>query len=62
MAYEAICYDAFCIDDYHNQLPGHTPQGRGGSNCVKNLQPLCGQNVPSKCNQRKGNTYSTSDK
>ncbi|PNH05270.1 hypothetical protein TSOC_008480 [Tetrabaena socialis] len=36
--------------------------GSGGSNCVKNLQPLCGRLSREKCNQKKGNTYSVTDK
>lgn len=37
-------------------------QVHGGTNCVKNLQPLCGSKTPSKCNQAKGNKYPMADK
>eukprot|EP00798_Chlamydomonas_sp_ICE-L_P026013 gene26013-11709_t len=37
-------------------------QSKGGSNCVKNLQPLCGTKTPNKCNQVKGNKLNLSDK
>ncbi|KXZ51738.1 hypothetical protein GPECTOR_11g185 [Gonium pectorale] len=38
------------------------PKKLGGTNCVKNLQPLCGKASPGRCNQHKGDKYSLSDK